>query len=117
MQLWNILEKENQINMEKLLTNFKTKKDFTAFCKLLSDRIIYNQPISENPMIDGTIISYILTTNFAMNLFLQTEMGNIRYGTSQKLEQIVIWCTNNEEKLCQIIEMNKWKPKSKKEGQ
>lgn len=37
---------------------------------------------------------------FAIDLFLQKDMGRVLDGTIQKLEQIVIWCTNNEDELC-----------------
>lgn len=88
--------------MKKLLKKFKTKEDFDIFCKILTDRMKENKPISNNPMIDGMVISFIITTNFAVDLFLQKEMGRVLDGTLQKLEQIVIWCTNNEEELCRI---------------
>jgi hypothetical protein len=54
-------------------------------------------------MIDGVVIGFILTTSFADDLFLQKEIGRILEGSLQKLEQIIIWCTNNEEKLCNMF--------------
>ncbi|NCN51919.1 hypothetical protein GW931_02815 [archaeon] len=89
--------------MEKLLKKFKTKNDFDRFSKILFERMIENKPISDKPMVDGIIIGYILTTNFAIDLFLQKEMGRVLDGTIQKLEQIVVWCTNNEESLCRLL--------------
>ena len=89
--------------MEKLLKKFKTKNDFDRFSKILFERMIENKPISDKPMVDGIIIWYILTTNFAIDLFLQKEMGRVLDGTIQKLEQIVVWCTNNEESLCRLL--------------
>ena len=89
--------------MEKLLKKFKTKKDFEKFSKILSERMKNGIPISDKPMIDGMVIGFILTTNFAVDLFLQNDMGRVLDGTIQKLEQIVIWCTNNEDELCSIL--------------
>lgn len=89
--------------MEKLLKKFKSKEDFKKFTKILSERMKDNNPISDNPMIDGMVIGFILTINFALDLFLQKDMGSVLAGTMQKLEQIVIWCTNNEDELCRLL--------------
>ena len=92
--------------MKKLLKNFKSNEDFERFTKILSDRMKEGNPISDKPMIDGMIIGFILTTKFAKDLFLQKHMGNVLDGTIQKLEQIVIWCTNNEDALIDILKIN-----------
>ena len=89
--------------MEKLIKKIKSKEDFDKFCKILSERMKENKPISDKPMIDGMVIGFILTTNFAMDLFLQKDMGRVLDGTIQKLEQIIIWCTNNEDDLCRLL--------------
>ena len=89
--------------MKKLLKKFKTKKDFEKFTEILSERMKVNNPISDKPMIDGMVIGFILTTKFSQDLFLQKDMGNVLDGTIQKLEQIVIWCSNNEDELCRIF--------------
>jgi hypothetical protein len=89
--------------MEKLLKRFKSKEDFEKFSKILSERMKENNPISDRPMIDGMVIGFILTTRFAKDLFLQNDIGRVLDGTIQKLEQIVIWCTNNEDELCRLI--------------
>lgn len=89
--------------MEKLLTKFKSKEDFDKFTKILSERMKDGKPISDKPMIDGMVIGFILTTKFAIDLFLQNDMGRVLEGTIQKLEQIVIWCTNNEDELCSLL--------------
>lgn len=91
------------IEMEKLLKKFKSKEDFEKFTKILSERMKENNPISDKPMIDGMVIGFILTTSFAIDLFLQKDMGRVLDGTIQKLEQIVIWCTNNEDELCRLL--------------
>jgi hypothetical protein len=89
--------------MDKLLKKFKSKEDFEKFTKILSERMKDNNPISDKPMIDGMVIGFILTTNFALDLFLQKDMGSVLDGTMQKLEQIVIWCSNNENELCRLL--------------
>jgi len=52
--------------MENLLKKIKSKKDFEKFSKILSERMKDGNPISDNPMIDGMIIGFILTTKFAL---------------------------------------------------
>ena len=89
--------------MRKLLKFFKSKNDFDKFSRILSERIKDGDSISDNPMIDGMIIGFILTTKFSSDLFLQKDIGRVLDGTMQKLEQIVIWCSNNEDKLCEIL--------------
>lgn len=89
--------------MKKLLKKIKTVEDFDNFCKILSDRMKNNESISDKPMVDGMVIAFILTTNFAIDLFLQNDMGRVLDGTLQKLEQIVIWCSNNEDTLCGLL--------------
>lgn len=89
--------------MEKIIKKIKTEKDFNKFCQILSDRIKNNKPISDKPMVDGMVIGFILTSSYAIDLFLQNDMGQVLDGTIQKLEQMVIWCTNNEEELCSLL--------------
>ncbi len=89
--------------MEKLLKKFKSKEDFDKFSKLLSERMKANKPISDNPMVDGMVIGFILTTSFALDLFLQRDMGRVLDGTIYKLKYIVNWCTNNEDELCNLL--------------
>ena len=89
--------------MENLIKKFKSKEDFDKFTKILSERMKDGKPISDKPMIDGMVIGFILTTKFATDLFLQKDMGRVLDGTIQKLEQIVIWCTNNEDELCRLL--------------
>ena len=91
------------IKMENLIKKFNSKEDFDKFTKILSERMKDGKPISDKPMIDGMVIGFILTTKFAVDLFLQKDMGRVLDGTIQKLEQIVIWCTNNEDELCSLL--------------
>lgn len=101
-----LLKIKNNNTMNKIREKIKTKDDFDIFCTLLSDRIKHNEPISGNAMIDGMAISFIFTTGeFAIDLFLNREMGRVLDGTIQKLEQIVIWVTNNEDELCKLMDI------------
>ena len=89
--------------MENLIKKFNSKEDFDKFTQILSERMKDGKPISDKPMIDGMVIGFILTTKFAVDLFLQKDMGRVLDGTIQKLEHIVIWCTNNEDELCRLL--------------
>ena len=89
--------------MKKLLEKIKTEKELAIFKKKLFEKVKQNSSISNNPMIDGVVIGFILTTGLADDLFLQEEIGVVLEGSLQKLEQIIIWCTNNEEKLCNMF--------------
>ena len=89
--------------MKNIIKKIKSKEDFDKFTKILSERMKDDKSISDKPMIDGMVIGFILTTKFAVDLFLQKDMGRVLDGTIQKLEQIVIWCTNNEDELCRLL--------------
>lgn len=93
--------------MIKIRKKIKSKEDFDIMVNLLLERVISNQPISDNGMIDGLIVGFLCTTSFASDLFLDKEMGRVLDGTSQKLEQIVIWVSNNEDVLCRILSIKK----------
>ncbi len=90
-------------NIKKLIRN---KAQFDYFLEILLNRIKNNQPISDNPMLDGMIISFIAYNGFALDLILNKEMGHVLDGSLQQLEQIVIWMCNNESKLCEILNIN-----------
>jgi hypothetical protein len=88
----------------KLITDkIKTKEDFDNFSIILANRVINNQPISENSMLDGFIIGFILTTPFVEEFLRGKEIGRVLDGTIQKLEQVEIWITNNEKVICNLI--------------
>lgn len=89
--------------MKTLITKFKTIDDFERFKVALADRMKKELPISNKPMVDGMVIGFILTTPLAKELLFQEDMGRVLDGTLQKLEHIVIWCTNNEQELCRIF--------------
>ena len=89
--------------MIKIKKKIKTKEDFDRMVNLLLERVKSNQPISDNGMLDGLIAGFLCTTSFASDLFLDKEMGRVLDGTSQKLEQIFIWVSNNENELCRIL--------------
>ena len=90
--------------MEKLSYLVNTSKRFDKFLNLLTDRIINNKPISDNSMLDGAIISMILSKKiFVRDLLLKRDMGRILDGTISQLKQIVIWINNNETELIEIF--------------
>lgn len=89
--------------MKKIRTKIKTIDDFNKMSEILSERLRNNEPISNNGMLDGMIIGFILTTKFAEDLFLGKNMGRVLDGTIQKLEQISIWVLNNEDVLYQLL--------------
>lgn len=90
--------------MEKLSYLVNTSKRFDKFLNLLADRIINNKPISDNSMLDGAIISMILSKKiFVRDLLLKRDMGRVLDGTISQLKQIVIWINNNETELIKIF--------------
>ena len=90
--------------MEKLSELVNTSKRFDKFLNLLTDRIINNKPISDNSMLDGAIISMILSKKiFVKDLLLKRDMGRVLDGTISQLKQIVIWINNNETELIKIF--------------
>ena len=89
--------------MKKLLKKIKNKEDYDRLCSILSQRISLNLPISDNAMIDGMVIGFILTTKFSQDMFLKKHMGNVLDGTMQKLENIIVWCENNEDSLINLL--------------
>lgn len=91
--------------MKKLKNKIKSKQDFENFKDILIKRIIENESISNNPMLDGFIISFITYNKFVYDLFHYDfdEPTNVVDGTMQQLEQTVIWLINNEETLCKLL--------------
>ena len=90
--------------MEKLSELVNTSKRFDKFLNLLTDRIINNKPISNNPMLDGAIISMILSKKiFVKDLLLKMGTGGVLDSTISQLKQIVIWINNNETELIKIF--------------
>ena len=73
---------------------------------MLITQVKENRPISENPMLDGMIIGFILSTPSSEYLFIDREMGSLLDGTIQKLEHVTTWVTNNEDELSSILESN-----------
>ncbi len=89
--------------LDKIRKKIKTKKDFDSFVNNLLIKVKSNEPISDNPMLDGLIVGFIVSTHsFTLDLLLDKEMGNVLDGTLQKLEQIAIWMNNNENALCNL---------------
>ena len=90
--------------MEKISKLVSTGKRFDKFLNKLTDRIINNKPISDNSMLDGAIISMILSKKiFVKDLLLKRDMGRVLDGTISQLKQIVIWINNNETELIKIF--------------
>lgn len=91
--------------MKKLKKLIKSEEEFETFKNILIQRIINNESISNNPMLDGFVISFITYNKFVYDLFQYDfdEPQNVFDGTMQQLEQTVIWFINNEETLCKIL--------------
>jgi hypothetical protein len=86
--------------MEKIKQHIKTKSDFDNFLEILIEKVKCCEPISENPMLDGFIISFIVVNDRNVrDYILGYYLGRLLDGTIQQLEQICIWLTNNEEKI------------------
>jgi hypothetical protein len=91
--------------MNKIRELIKTKEDYYKLIEILLKRAKKNKPISENGMIDGIIIGWMISTEtFVIDLFLDRDMGRVLDGTMQKLEQIAVWVVSVEDKLCSIYE-------------
>jgi hypothetical protein len=90
--------------MNKLKKYIKTKEDFDKFLDILVNKVRNNESISDNAVLDGFIISFIvIRSKFVRSLFLDREIGRILDGTLQQLEQIVKWFCNNEKELIKLI--------------
>ena len=90
--------------MQKLKKHIKTKENFERFLDILVSKVRNNESISDNAMIDGFIISFIIVrSKFVQSLFLDKEIGRILDGTRQQLEQIVLWFSNNEKQLIKLM--------------
>lgn len=91
--------------MEKIRGKIKSKNGFDTLVKALVERVKQNDPVSDNAMLDGLIVGFLLSTkSFSLDLFLGNQMGRVLDGTMQKLEQIAIWTINNEDELCRLID-------------
>ena len=90
--------------MLALKQKIKTRAEFLNFCKILSKRLSLNKPISNNGMIDGMVIGFMITTpELTLDMILGDEMGSVLDGTLQKLEQINMWLVNNDTELNKLI--------------
>ena len=91
--------------MKKIQNKIQTLEDFDKLMKILSDRVKENKPISDNPMLDGMIIGFMFSTyKFSRDLILDTfNNQHILDGTLQKLENIAIWLSNNEEEIIKLL--------------
>jgi hypothetical protein len=91
--------------MKKIQNKIQTLEDFDKLMKILSDRVKENKPISDNSMLDGMIIGFMFSTyKFSRDLILDTfNNQHILDGTLQKLENIAIWLSNNEEEIIKLL--------------
>jgi hypothetical protein len=91
--------------MKKIQNKIQTLEDFDKLMKILSDRVKENKPISDNPMLDGMIIGFMFSTyKFSRDLILDTfNNQHILDGTLQKLENIAIWLSDNEEEIIKLL--------------
>ena len=89
-------------------SKIRTAERLTIFKYLLSKRVKENKPISENGMLDGVIIGFILTTSYSddllLNNFKEGGSATMHDSTRDVLEQILHWCTENEKSLITILE-------------
>jgi hypothetical protein len=90
--------------MKKLRKLIKDSEGFKQFTEILITRVKENRPISDNPMLDGMITGFILSTPSSEYLFTDREMGSLLDGTIQKLEHVASWVSNNEDELCSMLE-------------
>lgn len=87
-----------------LYKKYKSKDKFSEFIGKLIQRIKDNNPISDNPMLDGFIIGLIHANSGYLWTMLMTE-SNLppnSDNTIQQLEQCVMWIMNNEKTLNKI---------------
>jgi hypothetical protein len=92
--------------MKKLRELIKDSEGFAHFTEILITQVKENRPISENPMLDGMIIGFILSTPSSEYLFTDRDAGSLLDGTIQKLEHVATWVSNNEDELCSMLESN-----------
>jgi hypothetical protein len=92
--------------MKKLRKLIKDSDGFNHLTEMLIASVKENRSISDNPMLDGMIIGFILSTPSSEYLFTDSEMGSLLDGTIQKLEHVATWVTNNEDELCRMLESN-----------
>ena len=89
--------------MEKIKKLIKNGDDFQKLLDLLINRVKNNEGISNNPMLDGFIISFMISKDkITRDFFLDEYTGMLLDSTLQQLEQIAIWVSINENALCDI---------------
>ena len=94
--------------LSKLKRHIKTFEDLNVLKTVLMNRLLINSPISNNGMLDGLIIGFIVNKDkYVFSLLRNQNLGRVLDGTIQQLEQIVIWMINNQDSLCQIMKEEK----------
>lgn len=80
-----------------------TSKRFDKFVNILVQRVKDNEAVSDNAVLDGFIISFlVLRAKIIKEMWLGQEAGRLLDGTIQQIEQVLLWISNNEEKLIKI---------------
>jgi hypothetical protein len=80
-----------------------TSKRFDKFVKILVNRVKENKPISDNAVLDGFIISFLVVREkIIKTMWLGKNVGRLFDGTIQQIEQVMLWVSNNEEELIKI---------------
>jgi hypothetical protein len=91
--------------MESIRKLVNTEDKFQRMMELLVRKIHEGDAVSDNSMLDGMIIGFMLSTErFTCDLFLNKDMGCVLDGTMQRLEHIAYWVCENEVELCRIFE-------------
>lgn len=90
--------------MEKLKLPINSEDDYNRLLNTLSIRIKNNQPISDNGMYDGMIISFMIDKDRFVYPMLKGEyLDRVLDGTIQQLEHVIAWLFENDDKLCKIF--------------
>lgn len=95
------------MKIDKLLDIINDREDFDRMLSILSDRVKDNNPISDNPMLDGMAISFIIGKEhfFRKLVFFNEEKEKVKVlpGSLQQVEHGLIWLTENIETICDIL--------------
>jgi hypothetical protein len=62
--------------LEKIKKKITSKEDLEKLLDILITKIKENESISDNPMLDGFVISFMVSKKaFVLDLFLEIDMG------------------------------------------
>jgi hypothetical protein len=90
---------------EKIKTKLNNKSDVQHLINLLIQKIKDKQSISEDPLLDGFIIGLIYCNSKYITTLLLTEdvLPPLTDNNIQQLEQVLIWITNNQNLLFDLL--------------